>query len=470
MAANKKKASPGKPRRKAMPRPKVDQSPTVRTAIVGITVEGLFNLYDYRLEPDQLPNPDISRLLILYGDNGSGKTTILKLLFHLLSPEDNRGHRTFIATVPFQRVRVTLGDGTTIEAFRDPKVRVGTYHLRMVRDKRTIAEARLPADENNVVQIQTADPVTQANWALFLGQLQSLGLFVSYLPDDRKVLSPFSEHGNLPDNILGEVTTTSIRYLRAQLAREESVLESAIERAEESIRTEALRAASMGEADTNKIYAEIVKRIARAKRTRSEPDDPETGLVKQLTELEARSKAFSTLGLVSPLDVADVLSALEGAAKQKRQIINSVLRPYVNGVEARLNALQTVQELIQAFLEGIAGFYTNKRVSFELSRGFRIEAANGDPLRPSMLSSGEKQLLLLFCNTIVARRHASIFIIDEPEISLNVKWQRKLLTALIGLIRGTQVQFVIATHSIELLSQFQHHVLALQNSSNATRA
>ena len=105
----------------------------------------------------------------------------------------------------------------------------------------------------------------------------------------------------------------------------------------------------------------------------------------------------------------------------------------------------------------------NKRVAFDLGRGITITSPDGEPLPPSVLSSGERQLLLLFCNTITAREHASIFIIDEPEISLNVKWQRRLLGALLSLVRGTPVQFLVATHSIELLARYKRNVVRLQS-------
>ncbi|KHD09288.1 hypothetical protein PN36_34135 [Candidatus Thiomargarita nelsonii] len=80
-----------------------------------------------------------------------------------------------------------------------------------------------------------------------------------------------------------------------------------------------------------------------------------------------------------------------------------------------------------------------------------------------MLSSGEKQLLLLFCNTLIARDKATIFIIDEPEISLNIKWQRQLIRTLLNFTKDSQVQFLFATHSIELLSQYRSNVVKLSN-------
>ena len=69
--------------------------------IITIKVEELFGLYSYELSLEnksQNKSPEIS---FLYGDNGSGKTTILSLLFHILSPSLILGHRTYIANVPF---------------------------------------------------------------------------------------------------------------------------------------------------------------------------------------------------------------------------------------------------------------------------------------------------------------------------------------------------------------------------------
>jgi len=78
------------------------------------------------------------------------------------------------------------------------------------------------------------------------------------------------------------------------------------------------------------------------------------------------------------------------------------------------------------------------------------------------LSSGEQQLLLLFCNTLVSRARPSIFIIDEPEISLNVKWQRKLVQNLLDVSQGGNTQFIFASHSIELLTQHRDKVVPVK--------
>jgi len=75
----------------------------------------LFGQYSYDLHSD---DTDLSKLLILYGDNGSGKTTILRSLFHLLSPARNKRHRSELARVPFRRFCVTLGEDTVVAAER----------------------------------------------------------------------------------------------------------------------------------------------------------------------------------------------------------------------------------------------------------------------------------------------------------------------------------------------------------------
>jgi ABC-type glutathione transport system ATPase component len=82
-----------------------------------------------------------------------------------------------------------------------------------------------------------------------------------------------------------------------------------------------------------------------------------------------------------------------------------------------------------------------------------------------MLSSGEGQLLFLLASTIVARERSSLFMIDEPELSLNVAWQRQLVKSLLELTRDSSVQFVLATHSIELLTRYSEFVLDLESTS-----
>ena len=60
-----------------------------------------------------------------------GKTTILRLVFHLLGHEDDRGHRTFLAQTRFSKFLVELENGITISAERANGMLIGSYKLRM---------------------------------------------------------------------------------------------------------------------------------------------------------------------------------------------------------------------------------------------------------------------------------------------------------------------------------------------------
>jgi ABC-type molybdenum transport system ATPase subunit/photorepair protein PhrA len=64
------------------------------------------------------------------------------------------------------------------------------------------------------------------------------------------------------------------------------------------------------------------------------------------------------------------------------------------------------------------------------------------------LSSGEKQLLILFLATFMLRKKESILLLDEPEISLHATWQRKLISTLRQI--NPLCQLIIVTHSASL--------------------
>ena len=70
---------------------------------------------------------------------------------------------------------------------------------------------------------------------------------------------------------------------------------------------------------------------------------------------------------------------------------------------------------------------------------------DGDTLYPYQLSSGEKQMLVILLTVLVQDNCRGVLFMDEPEVSLHVEWQQRL----IGLIRelNPNVQIVLTTHS-----------------------
>jgi energy-coupling factor transporter ATP-binding protein EcfA2 len=92
-----------------------------------ITIRGLFGAYDYTLEKSE--GVALGDTVILYGDNGSGKTTILRLVFHMLSAANNRGHRHAIARTPFKSFGIEMSNGVLLRAERPGEDLIGAYDL-----------------------------------------------------------------------------------------------------------------------------------------------------------------------------------------------------------------------------------------------------------------------------------------------------------------------------------------------------
>lgn len=75
------------------------------------------------------------------------------------------------------------------------------------------------------------------------------------------------------------------------------------------------------------------------------------------------------------------------------------------------------------------------------------------------LSSGEKRLLTLLSNLASNNTKNIIYLIDEPEHSLHIDWQSKLVDALFQL--NPKVQLIIATHSPDIISHYDNKTIRL---------
>ena len=69
----------------------------------------------------------------------------------------------------------------------------------------------------------------------------------------------------------------------------------------------------------------------------------------------------------------------------------------------------------------------------------------GERLSPYLLSSGEKQMLIILLTVLVENKEPYVLLMDEPEISLHIEWQQRLLELITEL--NPHAQVILTTHS-----------------------
>jgi energy-coupling factor transporter ATP-binding protein EcfA2 len=435
----------------------IERTSQVDLAIIRIEVERLFGRYSYVLSLDELNFSPF----ILYGNNGSGKTTILKLLFHLLSPNKKREHYTLIAKTLFARFSVFFADEKQIIISRQEGCLSGSFTIQISQREKVISSEYIQTDNHNSVQNKPGNN--------FYQKLSELQLKVFSIGDNRIIESDvFEEDDNaLKADSVGEETDTLFQALRKEMPNTDRdiSLKRTIARFEKWMQQQAISATQSGIASVNSIYEDMTEQILNSDETEELPYSNEE-LLKALHYLDNQSQAFSNFGLITPPHTQKLINTLNQNAIPS--ITWRILKPYVDGITAQLDALQNFKDLLTKFVENInQQFFHDKKIQLHVQEGLKIVAtdSSSQALDPKKLSSGEKQLLLLFCNTLMARDKATIFMIDEPEISLNIKWQRQLIRTLLNLTKNSQVQFLFATHSIELLTQYRQQVIKLSNSN-----
>ena len=69
----------------------------------------------------------------------------------------------------------------------------------------------------------------------------------------------------------------------------------------------------------------------------------------------------------------------------------------------------------------------------------------GETLVPYQLSSGEKQMLAILLTVLVEDQQPYVLFMDEPEVSLHIEWQKRLIDLMVEL--NPNVQIILTTHS-----------------------
>ena len=117
---------------------------------------------------------------------------------------------------------------------------------------------------------------------------------------------------------------------------------------------------------------------------------------------------------------------------------------------------------LRLYEEIVSSFLNDKSIEVDGSGQLKIELSllpSPSEIDPRLLSSGEKQILILLTQALLRINEPVVYIADEPELSLHVRWQEKLLRSLVTL--GGQKQIIVATHSPDIVGNFQSQVIDL---------
>lgn len=138
---------------------------------------------------------------------------------------------------------------------------------------------------------------------------------------------------------------------------------------------------------------------------------------------------------------------------------NSIVEKIVKyGLDAKDKKDQLFKPL-GILISTLKDFIANKEFYFSPSGSISVRNQSNESIGVEKLSSGEKQLMILLIETILQREKPTIFLADEPELSLHISWQRKILSSVLAI--NPNAQIVVATHSPEIAGKFPTKLISM---------
>ncbi len=135
-------------------------------------------------------------------------------------------------------------------------------------------------------------------------------------------------------------------------------------------------------------------------------------------------------------DIAKNRSGYEGLAASITQYVD---RNYM------------LAESIIIFKDIVNHIYINKTLTVSDNGRMGIVMGNGTSLQLQKLSSGERQIVIMFYALLFHATQGSVVILDEPEISLHVSWQQRLGDLFMDICRVRDIQMIVTTHSPQVI-------------------
>ena len=408
-------------------------------------IKNLHGKYDYEFELKDIVN-------IIISENGSGKTTILNLFVAILT-----GNTSKLNNISFDSISITINK----EVFQiNKKDFMSKQHLKINSELLELLEFHLPANEIKRLNLSYNENGINRKYLRFL-----LERYKDDLP--YYVLSKindycFPNNQDIEKNFIGKISKIyskiedSVLYLPTYRRIEEEFgnLGFDQDRNIRVIREKKPSIINFGMSDVENRLKELTQKLKDeamleySKMNAEILDDLLTNKIdiskKMDTLLEDEEKIKIVIGRIGKEKIKNH-EALFDFIKGTYKIENSnYLRYHLSKLLEIYNRQQNVDEKIKNYRDVCNEYLVNKKIVYDevLAEVKLSDKYSNTPIEFSKLSSGEKQILSIFSKLYLEEGTKYIIIIDEPELSLSIKWQRKLLP---DIIKSRKCSLLLAT-------------------------
>jgi predicted ATP-binding protein involved in virulence len=151
---------------------------------------------------------------------------------------------------------------------------------------------------------------------------------------------------------------------------------------------------------------------------------------------------------------------------KKIAVISQMVSSYNEKLASSMRPFETYRELVNEFLKD-----SGKSINIGSdgrSVAVKIKGVKGEKSL-SALSSGEAQIFVILTNLSFspAAQKANVFIIDEPELSLHLRWQEMFVDSVMSANNSTQ--FIMATHSPSIILERTSNCIDVVAKRNRSR-
>ncbi len=364
--------------------------------IESITIKKLWGEVDidWHLDP---------KINILVGKNGTGKSTIINVIESIICEQDiDVQFDTNFAQINFDLQKyISLGRIELLEKDipEDFKIKYSKYSndsrlLALIQMMRLTQQESKIEEKNYYTYVKTIKPHEKS--------------FLSYKIKFKNIVNENNKNKivNIFDDILLLAKISTFEMLIKDLERQEEK--------KENLKTE-----------LDVILSVLIDKFKSYQLTLKKSIE---------NEIKEKDETIKTLSSQETASIED-LEKLRQLIKEKEEINNRI--NYHKDL-----FLDLINEL---FAE------TEKTIDFDADNSIIFRKTNDKIITAYQLSSGEKQILIILLQVLMQNNQPSIILMDEPELSLHLSWQLRLIDMIQSL--NENCQLIIATHAPGIFSK-----------------